>query len=72
MEISELCLKVPRFINESNVVYQYRLQYVYDNMNLSDLTDLSDLIKKSKIESNIYFKKCKYDTKVKNIIIKKY
>jgi hypothetical protein len=63
MEISELCLKIPRFINESNVVYQYRLQYVYDNMNTSDL---SDLIKRSKIESNIYFKKCKYDTKITN------
>ena len=48
---------IPRFVNESNTVYNYRVQFINDN---KDTLELNEKIKKSKIAANIKFKKCKY------------
>lgn len=54
--------KVHRFEDESNTVYNYRLDFIkklYDNEK-----DLKILIKNSKILANMKFKNCKYNPKI--------
>ena len=54
--------------NESNIVYQYRKDFVDKNLDkfLKDNVDYNTIIKYSKMLANMKFKKCKYD----NIIYK--
>ena len=52
---------IPRFDDESDEVYIYRLNYVkneYNNL------ELKILIKNSKILANMKFKNCKYHPKI--------
>ena len=61
--------QIPRFDTESNLVYNYRVEYITNNIkNINDTLTYKDLIKNSKILANIKFKKCKYDSKIYNSI----
>ena len=58
---------IPRFEDESDLVYNYRLDYIrkeYDNLNLKVL------IKNSKILANMKFKNCRYNPKIYNSLKK--
>ena len=62
--MDQLESKVFRFADESNTVYNYRLNFIkslYDNDK-----DLKILIKNSKILANMKFKNCKYNPKIYN------
>lgn len=50
-----------RFDDESDEVYNYRLNYIKKE---SDNLELKILIKNSKILANMKFKKCKYHPKI--------
>jgi hypothetical protein len=54
---------VARFDNESDMIYNYRVNYINNNINNKSMIHL---IKNSKILANIKFKKCKYDPKIYN------
>jgi len=54
---------VARFDNESDMIYNYRVNYINNNINNKSMILL---IKNSKILANIKFKKCKYDPKIYN------
>lgn len=54
---------VARFDSESDTVYNYRVNYINNNINNISMIHL---IKNSKILANIKFKKCKYDPKIYN------
>ena len=59
--------QIARFDTESNIVYNYRVNYINSNINrINETLTLKDLIKNSKILANIKFKKCKYDPKIYN------
>ena len=56
-------LNVQRFDDESDEVYNYRVNYIkkeYDNL------ELKILIKNSKILANMKFKNCRYPPKIFN------
>jgi hypothetical protein len=56
-------LNVQRFDDESDEVYNYRVNYIkkeYDNL------ELKILIKNSKILANMKFKNCRYHPKIFN------
>ena len=56
---------INRFDTESNIVYNYRVNYITTNLsNINKDLSIRDLIKNSKILANIKFKNCKYDTKI--------
>ena len=53
-------LNIHRFDNESNIVYNFRKDFIINNINkLSD--DYNTMIRYSKILANIKFKGCSYD-----------
>ena len=52
-----------RLIDESNTIYEYRYNYIKEN--LSTYT-LKKLIINSKIIANIKFKKCRYEAEIFN------
>lgn len=54
--------------NESNIVYQYRKDFVDKNLDkfLKDNVDYNTIIKYSKMLANMKFKKCKYDNIIYN------
>lgn len=56
---------IPRFDTESDLVYLYRVNFI---KNCTEFTEIRDLIKYSKILANIKFKKCKYEPKIYNTI----
>ena len=56
-----------RFENESDTIYNYRVLFITKN-SPSDKFDTNTIIKYSKILANIKFKKCKYDSKIYNIL----
>jgi len=55
-------MNIVRFIDESNIVYNYRVEFInkfsIDNPNMNE----KDYIKFSKIAANIKFKGCRYDS----------
>jgi hypothetical protein len=58
---------IPKFEDESDLIYNYRLDYIrkeYDNLNLKVL------IKNSKILANMKFKNCRYHPKIYNSLKK--
>lgn len=65
MELKDII--IPRFEDESDLIYNYRLDYIrkeYDNLNLKVL------IKNSKILANMKFKNCRYNPKIYNSLKK--
>ena len=56
----------PRLESESNIVYEYRIKYIDNNIN-KDM-ELRDVIRYSKMLANIKFKKCQYDPKIYNTL----
>lgn len=57
--------KIHRFDNESNIIYNFRKDFIINNINkLSD--DYNTMIKYSKILANIKFKNCSYDINIYN------
>jgi hypothetical protein len=56
-------MDIPRTETESNIIYQYRVNYIETNVGKHDMLTL---IKNSKILANMKFKKCKYEPKIYN------
>jgi hypothetical protein len=57
--------KIHRFENESNTVYNFRKNFIINNINkLSD--DFNTMVRYSKILANIKFKNCSYDITIYN------
>lgn len=57
--------KIHRFENESNTIYNFRKDFITNNINkLSD--DYNTIIRYSKILANIKFKHCSYDINIYN------
>lgn len=58
-------LNIHRFDNESNIVYNFRKDFIINNINkLSD--DYNTMVRYSKILANIKFKGCVYDPIIYN------
>ncbi len=58
-------LNIHRFDNESNIVYNFRKDFITNNINkLSD--DYNTMVRYSKILANIKFKGCVYDPIIYN------
>ena len=58
-------LNIHRFENESNTIYNFRKDFIINNINkLSD--DYNLMVKYSKILANIKFKGCVYDINIYN------
>ena len=56
-------IKIYRSIDESDTIYNYRYDYIKNNINTDTL---KRLIINSKIIANIKFKKCRYEPKIFN------
>lgn len=56
-------LNIKKLDDESNLIYNYRLNYIKSEYNNNEL---KILIKNSKILANIKFKKCKYNPTIYN------
>jgi len=56
-------LDIHRFEDESNTVYNYRLNYIRSQYETEELKILE---KNSKILANMKFKNCKYNPKIYN------
>jgi hypothetical protein len=57
--------KIHRFENESNTIYNFRKNFIINNINkLSD--DYNTMVRYSKILANIKFKNCSYDITIYN------
>lgn len=56
-------IKIYRSIDESDTIYNYRYDYIKNNINTDTL---KRLIINSKIITNIKFKKCRYEPKIYN------
>jgi hypothetical protein len=61
-------MKINRFDNESNVVFNYRKRFI--EMYKEECDDINTVIKYSKILANIKFKKLTYDPLIHNKLIK--
>ena len=55
--------KIYRFIDESDTIYNFRYNYINNNI---DTDTLKRLVINSKIIANIKFKGCKYEPKIFN------
>ena len=60
-------INIERFDDESNIIYEYRKNYILKEYNNNTLENLT---KNSKILANIKFKNCKYPPKIYNILKK--
>ena len=67
-----MSVNIHRFENESDIVYNFRKDLIINNMDkiINDGKDINDVIKYSKIITNIKFKNCKYDSKIIDILDK--
>ena len=59
-------MDITRIETESDTMYMYRQNYC--NMHFNEKSDKNNLIKYSKIASNIKFKKCTYDPKIVKLL----
>jgi hypothetical protein len=57
-------INIHRFENESNYIYNYRKDFILNN--LTTFEDNNTLIRYSKILANIKFKGCKYNPIIYN------
>lgn len=63
ININDKNIKIYRSIDESNTIYNYRYNYIKNNI---ETAALKRLIINSKIITNIKFKKCRYESKIYN------
>ena len=59
-------IMIPRLECESDTVYCYRVDYVEKNYNTTNqnIIEYRNIIKQSKMQANMKFKKCVYDNKI--------
>jgi hypothetical protein len=58
-------MDIYRYDNESNIVYNFRKDFIINNINkLSD--DYNTMVRYSKILANIKFKNCSYNENIYN------
>jgi hypothetical protein len=67
IKVDEKDVTIFRSIDESNKIYNYRYNYIKDNI---ETEKLKKLIINSKIITNIKFKKCRYEPKIYNLLKK--
>ena len=65
ININDKNIKIYRSIDESNTIYDYRYNYIKNNI---ETDTLKKLIINSKIIANIKFKKCRYEPKIYNLL----
>jgi len=61
INMNDTDINISRFEDESDTIYNYRVNYIKNNI---DTSQLKELIKNSKIIANIKFKNCRYEAKI--------
>jgi len=67
IKVNDKNITIKRFDEESDDVYDYRLNYINNNINPDNI---KKILNNSKILANIKFKMCRYEPKIYNTLKK--